>query len=100
MNNKVSKLLDEIYAGKEFKLQPLDFVKTPKGYIALIVETNNDGKEVVLDYIDRNVNEKNAWWDASELVLINSLPYILSHWTKHPFGAGLDDVEVAFRRFK
>ena len=78
------------------RILPLDFVKTPSGNLALVTETNGDGEEISLDYIEQNVYEKNAWWNSSELTVVNSLPYLLARRMRHPFGTGLKDVEYAF----
>lgn len=78
------------------KILPLDFVKTPQGHLALVTETNDNGEQVSITYIETNVYEKNAWWRSSELEVVNSLPYLLARQLRHPFGAGLADVDTAF----
>jgi hypothetical protein len=85
-------------------MKPLDFVKTKQGNIAIITETNDEGSEASLEFIgngnphllSQNINEKSAWWDANELTVIDSLPYLLSRTMAHPFGEGADDAEHFF----
>lgn len=80
-------------------LKPLDFVKTPKGAIALVTETNNGGKEASISFIGGGnpTYEKNAWWKAGEgLIKIDSLPWLIARATAHPFGRGLEDAKNVF----
>lgn len=83
-------------------MKPLDFVKTPKGNIALVTETNEKGKQASITFIgcENPDNEQNAWWDDSELTVIDSLPYLLSRSTCHPFGSGESDSEHFFGELK
>ena len=46
-------------------MKALDIVKTPKGTIAMIKETNSDGSEASLIFFDNSTSEYNAWWDFS-----------------------------------
>ena len=77
-------------------MKALDFVKTPKGGIAIIKE-----KSLSSNYTDKKEratysiiylngcnpgNEHNAWWQEHELSLIDSLPQILARNLIHPFG--------------
>jgi len=79
-------------------MKALDIVRTPKGGIAFITETNNEGKEASINYIgDLNVgNEHNAWWSESDLEVISSIPKMLAEATAHPFGIGKKDVKKFF----
>jgi hypothetical protein len=70
-------------------VKPLDFVKTPKGNIAIIVEMSGSGASIeFIGNIDRFKREKSAWWDAEELVVIDNLPNLLTRSLAHPFGGG------------
>jgi hypothetical protein len=80
-------------------MKPLDFVKTPKGNIALVTETNNGGKMASIAFIGGGnpSGEHNAWWrECDGLIVIDSLPRILALNTAHPFGTGRDDVKLFF----
>jgi hypothetical protein len=75
-------------------MKALDIVKTPKGGIAFITETNNNGKEASINFINtlNPEHEKNAWWDKKDLIVIDSIPRLLANATYHPFGEGEKDV--------
>lgn len=79
-------------------MKALDIVRTPKGGIAFITETNREGKQASINYIgDLNPGcEPNAWWNESDLVIIDSLPRMIAMATSHPFGSGKSDVEMFF----
>ncbi len=79
-------------------MKALDIVRTPKGGIAFITETNDNGKKASITYIgDLNTGmERSAWWSVSELTVIDSIPKMLARATAHPFGRGKDDVEALF----
>ena len=81
-------------------MKPLDFVRTPKGAIALVTETNPPengmGRQASISFIGPSLGERNAWWDEDELEVIDSLPRLLASCTKHPFGKGKADVETFF----
>ena len=74
------------------ELRPLDFVLTPKNNIALVTETHVTESGIIqasIEFINpRHDYERNAWWNESELKVINTLPYILSKEMSHPFGNG------------
>lgn len=79
-------------------MKALDIVRTPKGGIAFVTETNYNGKSASINYIgDLNIgNERNAWWDEQELTVIDSIPKMIAMATAHPFGIGKRDVEELF----
>lgn len=79
-------------------MKALDIVRTPKGGIAFITETNDNGKKASISYInDLNIgNEHNAWWDVNELDVIDSIPRLIAYATCHPFGRGSKDVKAFF----
>lgn len=82
-------------------MKPLDFVKTPNGNVAMVVETNSvaaDGyRTAVIAFVGRNVdNERLAWWGENELVVIDNLPRLLAHNMSHPFGTGKSDVKIFY----
>lgn len=77
-------------------MKALDIVKTPKGNIAFVTETNNNGKRASINFIG-NAKEHNAWWDESELEVIDSIPRMLAMALYHPFGDGKKDVEIFFK---
>jgi hypothetical protein len=76
-------------------MKALDFVKTPKGFIALIKETNNNGEQASIDFVGGGnpSGEKSAWWSKEELEVIDSLPHMLARSTCHPFGSGEKDAD-------
>ena len=79
------------------KLKALDIVKTPKGAVAIVGETQNEGADVSITFICDNIfQEKNSWWSCGELQKVNSLPKLLALMTAHPFGSGKKDVEIFF----
>ncbi len=83
-------------------MKALDIVKTPKGGIGFVTETNNGGKEISITYIG-NLNpghEHNAWWKSNELEIIDSVPRMLAMATAHPFGKGKEDVHLFFNEPK
>ncbi len=74
-------------------MKALDFVRTPKGALAIIQETNDHGKQASIEYIGRcETGEHNAWWDADDLTVIDSLPHLLARCVAHPFGKGALDI--------
>lgn len=84
----------------KYTLKPLDFVLTPKGNIALVVETHEykSGVEASLAFINPDHdNEYNAWWSEKQLTVINSLPYLLASEMRHPFGNGQESVDKYFK---
>lgn len=79
-------------------MKALDIVKTPKGGIAFITETNNKGKTASINFI-RGLNperEHNAWWSEKDLEVIDSIPRLIAEATTHPFGSGSEDVKHFF----
>lgn len=60
-------------------MKPLDFVRTPKGNIAIITVVSGDSASI--DFIGGgNPNgEKSAWWKKSKLTIIDNLPRLLSY---------------------
>lgn len=79
-------------------MKALDIIKTPRGSIGIIVETNNGGTQASVDFIrgcDEN-GDKSAWWTIKELEIIDSLPRILASAMCHPFGSGKKDIEMFF----
>lgn len=79
-------------------MKALDIVRTPKGGIGFITETNYSGKKASIRYIgDLNIGkEHNAWWDVSELTVIDSIPKMLAIAMAHPFGDGRKDADSLF----
>ena len=79
------------------KIKALDIVRTPKNAIAVVTETNTGGQSVSIVFIGENTTgEHNAWWNASDLTVIDSIPKILAKEMAHPFGNGKKDVELFF----
>jgi hypothetical protein len=80
-------------------MKALDIVRTPKGAIGFITETNNNGQTASINFIgDTNKEwEKNAWWDLGELEVIDSIPKMIAMATCHPFGQGREDVISNFK---
>jgi hypothetical protein len=79
-------------------MKALDIVRTPKGGIAFITETNDNGKKASISYINNlNIGEEhNAWWNENELEVIDSIPRLIAEATCHPFGKGSEDVKKFF----
>ena len=79
------------------KIKALDIVRTPKNAIAIVTETNKEGQSVSIVFIGENTTgEHNAWWNASDLTVIDSIPKILAKEMADPFGNGKKDVELLF----
>jgi len=80
-------------------MKALDIVRTPKGALGFITETNNNGQIASINFIgDTNkAGEKNSWWDLGELEVIDSIPKMLAMATYHPFGKGRKDVISNFK---
>ncbi len=53
-------------------------------YVGIITET--DGEKAAVKWLDNPCPQYNAWWNKSELQVINSLPRILAKAILHPFG--------------
>lgn len=70
------------------KIQPLDFVRTPEGAIAFVIEGTQ--KHLSIDYFGGGnpTGEKNAWWDGDELEYLDNLPSLLARNLPHPFTDG------------
>ena len=79
-------------------MKALDIVKTPKGGIAFITETNDNGEQASIQFIgELNIGEEhNAWWRKSDLIVIDNIPKMLAMATAHPFGRGKEDVKKLF----
>jgi len=79
-------------------MKALDIVKTPLGGIGWITETNSSGTEASVKFFNTcNVaEEKSAWWNENELLIIDSIPRTIAMATAHPFGNGRKDVELFF----
>ena len=75
-------------------MNPLDFVKTPKGNIAMITEVSlpTDNYPVIHCMIafiggGNPDGEKSGWWSEQDgLEIIDNLPSLLSRNMDHPFG--------------
>jgi hypothetical protein len=82
---------------KTFK--PWDVVRTPKGAIAVITET--DGTQASIEFLPNQVEtyEKNAWWHISEkLTVLGSLITLLVNATAHPFGQNTEQGDNLFQQ--
>lgn len=79
-------------------MKALDIVRTPKGALAIVAETNNGGKEASIRYIGGRspYGEHIAWWSESELVVVDSFPRLIASAMAHPFGKGDEDVALFF----
>ena len=68
-------------------MKPLDFVRTPKGNIAMIIEVSTlNAPSASIRFLEKRAGERSAWWNENELEVIGSLPDLLSQNLKHPFG--------------
>ena len=78
-------------------MKALDFVRTPKGAIAFVTETNDGGLKASITFVGpNNTGEHNAWWGTHELTVIDSLPRLLAASTAHPFGTGHKDASLLY----
>ncbi len=68
------------------KPQPLDFVRTSSGNMALVTEVNSSGDSSII-FLEEGIYEKSAWWSYKELEIINTLPNLLAKGLAHPFGS-------------
>jgi hypothetical protein len=71
-------------------MKPLDFVKTvPKGNVGMITEvsTSQGVLTASVAFVEDNTREKTAWWSSDELIIIGSLPALLSKELCHPFAS-------------
>lgn len=69
-------------------MKPLDFVRTPKGALAIVSEVNSSQCANIKFIGARTTDEHNAWWSADQLEVVDSLPYLLARTMRHPFGDG------------
>lgn len=76
-------------------MNPLDFIETPKGAIALITEKNYPTSEGMpctysIEFLGGGnpTGEKNSWWQESQLKVVDNLPSLLARNLIHPFGKG------------
>lgn len=79
-------------------MKALDIVRTPKGSIGFITETNEEGNSASIDFIGdlKDSADRNSWWSSGELEVIDSIPRLLAEATAHPFGRGREDVKYFF----
>lgn len=71
-------------------MKALDIVLTPKKQIAMIVEIVDNAATIA--FLGKNTHhEHNAWYDESELQIIDSLPALLTRNLKHPFSEDDND---------
>lgn len=83
---------------KNLTMKPLDFVKSREhdDMIGIITEihTHKNTKEIEycecsITWIGNNIYAlKSAWWQISEIRIIDNLPNLLSRVLAHPFGEG------------
>ena len=87
-------------------IKPLDIVITPKGAYAYVTEINisHNGEypEVNIGYFGNYIGdnsmygEKNAWWNARDLVIIDNFASIFARSMCHPFGFGKSPALTAY----
>lgn len=83
-------------------MRQLDFVRTPKGGIAIIKERteakNGLGPQFTIEMLRGfENNEKTAWWSENELTVIDSIPNLLSRVMAHPFSNhSQESVDIQF----
>lgn len=81
-------------------LKPLDFVKTPKGSLAIISEVNfmaeDSYRQFSIEFLGDSNNERCAWWSESELEYLDNLPSLLARTILHPFGSGRKPAEFFY----
>lgn len=90
--------------------QPLDIVQTPSGAIAIVIECYNDSngnQNIALQYLAHYKHtEKCAWWSnykypstdvvLDDLVLLDSIPRLLSNSIAHNMGSRTKQGNVFF----
>ena len=81
---------------KTLVLRPLDIVRTPKGAIALVTETN--GYTCCIAFFPHQVTtyEKNAWWENGQLKVLGSIPVMLANAVAHPLGTNQRQGNIYF----
>lgn len=85
-------------------MKPLDFVKTPKGAIAMITEVqlpdgNISWHQCSISFLGGGnpTQEKNAWWTEDDgLILIDNLPSLLARNLAHPFSSHKEDATLIY----
>ncbi len=83
-------------------MKQLDFVRTPNGGVAIIIERsepiNGIQAQFSIEMLNGfKTNEKTAWWVEEELVLIDSLPNLLSRIMAHKSSpSGRESVDKQF----
>ena len=78
-------------------LKAFDFVRTPKGGIAIVKETVGEGEEASIVFVTENKGkEKSAWWYSNELVVINNLMLLFAENLANPTGSGRNDARKFF----
>lgn len=81
-------------------LQPLDFVKTPDGGIAIVTERNPAGNGLPERYSITYIYKSgmNAWWSGSDLEYLTNLPLLLAEGLTHPFSSyGKSEAQKTFK---
>jgi hypothetical protein len=88
--------------------RPWDIVRTPKGAIAIVTETNGTRSSITFCPNQDETGEKNAWWDqgpqgegaSDQLHVLGSAIVLLVNATAHPFGDNTEQGEHLFKRRK
>ena len=68
-------------------MKPLDFVITKAGNVGMITEVSAN-QTASIEFLLPYKGEKSAWWAKHEIMIIDSLPDLLSRELKHPMGSG------------
>lgn len=79
---------------KAKRFVPWDVVRTPKGAIGVVTET--DGDTASIDFLNRQkeTNEKSAWWATHELTVLGNLIPLLVGATAHNSGSNTDQGDL------
>ena len=62
--------------------------------IGLVTETN--GVSAHVEWLIKGTTLKNAWWDLSDLEVVNNLAVLVSDRMAHPFGGNTEQGEKAY----
>ena len=85
-------------------IKPLDFVspKNNLNKVGIIKEISSftSNKELFytasVEWLNGSDGLKSAWWGMDEIIIIDSLPRLLSRIASHPFGTGKSYINECF----
>lgn len=77
-------------------IRPLDIVRTPKGMIAVVTETDGEQSSIRFFPNQEDSGEKNAWWDSADLHCLGSIVQVIANSLAHPFGSNREQGDTFF----